>query len=557
MNEKSEAEKNQGPFFTNRFDGAYEAKLSYILDYDRIIRDAAETKVIKIEIAGIACSSLLDNTRHLRQFEILLQKIPELEQNGIRVIIRFLFTYLYSDFSYAQIEAELSDCRSFIGKRNDKIKLFSLSKYAFTHSDTFTHQTQSLRRIQSLYNALPYRGIDFDQIFDIRFSCLPLNFGLLRINDVICFDSYSYAKDEGEMRMSHDMPLLFLSPKSEGENANSEKRIIEVIENHFWYIWHHPTTLLYKDATKCHEDKTRRLIENLYEIKEPDAVSYEYKREKVKEKAKELDDKEVYEDEYYLNTWQFQVEAAFRNMTRVIPDKILLGEELFIGFSFRRIDDIHAIERFINEDFTGKNSKSYLRVNIVDLSMSGKSLYETLMENLTVSTMGLFFLTADIQQREHSNNSKNHKSKTQELYHGRPNVYFELGYMLSHLKRYESPSVRRIGIFVEEKVEVPSDLQDVFRTQFPGDLKVQILYYYILEHLLRNVKTLSKIIADNIIEKYINRLEKDIENKEINESDLEVIFTYNSKERVASNSVEMIRKKLKREVEKRFPKTNG
>lgn len=528
-----------GPFFPSRLDPNYLKILSKHMRLENIKRSALKaenpldikngySRIILIELAGIAATSILE--REHDNFEILLQEIPNLRSAGIKVVIRFLFTYLYSDFCHAQIEAEQNEHRSFINKsnNNENINLYLLTQDAFTHSFTYTYQREALKTIQELYNTHCASHFEFNEVFDIRFSCLPLNFCILNINNAIFFDSYSYAKEKHRGPMSHEMPLVFLRPSTSAQS-------IAVIKNHFWYIWHHSTTLLCADATECQCIAKTNKIDQLSKIKTPNEITYSHKKQRVKNKA--LKNKIKISDEV-LNSWQFRVKTAFKNMTRVIP-YLPKTETIFIGFSFRKFNEINQIRLYLEKDF-----KNNLQINVVDLSIANGSLYDTLIEQLKGSTMGLFFLARDIKQETIGTTGS-------EKYHARPNIYFELGYMLCHLERYESPSLKRMRVFMEEKVEVPSDIQDIFRELLTQNL--EIYYYHILEHILTNNQTLAKHTAKQAVKNYRARLIKSVQNKKVKVTDLKMISdSHYLNGKTTSSYVDVVCKQLSDIIEKRF-----
>lgn len=532
------------PFFPNRKDTDYQKIISEHMELENLKLGERKTdsasndeKVIKIELAGIAGTALLIKQKD--KFIALLKAIPDLQQKGVTVTIRFLFTYLYSDFAHSQIEAEKAEHRSFIGEpwdyKHDKIRLDLLNQDTFQYSYTYRDQRDALEKIKKLYNTYCAGRIDFDSVFDIRFSCLPLNFCVFNINGTIFFDSYSYAKEKEERLMSHDMPVLVLSPAVEDEKKN-----IDVIRNHFWYIWHHSTTLLCRDATRFAIDSYNEIID-LQIIKEPENISYKNKRERVRKIAE--DNGRVIPDAT-LNSWQQTVEHSFRHMTRQVPLPIK-REKVFIGFAFRKAEDVYKLRKSLRQDFTN------LDVEIVDLIGEGTDLYSSLMTRLRSATMGFFFLTEDIQQIIESETT-NGKPAT---YHARPNVYFELGYLLGRfVEEYGGSALKRIRIFIEENVEVPSDIGPIYRTIIPTDTHPLIYYYYVLNNLIINYTALDASTAKSVVENYYNRLAEEIdkEDGEITEDDLKIIANHKSSKNGTSTPIDSIKEKLEASIFKRF-----
>lgn len=532
------------PFFPNRKDTDYQKIISEHMELENLKLGERKTdsasndeKVIKIELAGIAGTALLIKQKD--KFIALLKAIPDLQQKGVTVTIRFLFTYLYSDFAHSQIEAEKAEHRSFIGEpwdyKHDKIRLDLLNQDTFQYSYTYRDQRDALEKIKKLYNTHCAGRIDFDSVFDIRFSCLPLNFCVFNINGTIFFDSYSYAKEKEERLMSHDMPVLVLSPAVEDEKKN-----IDVIRNHFWYIWHHSTTLLCRDATRFAIDNYNEIVD-LQIIKEPENISYKNKRERVRKIAENSG--RVIPDAT-LNSWQQTVEHSFRHMTREIPLPIK-REKVFIGFAFRKVDEIDKLKDYLRNDF--KN----LDVEIVDLIRQGADLYSTLMTRLKRATMGLFFLTEDIQQAA----KKDIPEKERSVFHARPNVYFELGYLLGRFaEEYGKSALKRIGIFIEENVEVPSDIGPIYRTIIPTDTPPIIYYFYVLDNLIHNYSVLDSTSAEKVVSDYCARLIEEIDDEKtaVTEVDLNIIIRHKSSQNGTSTPIDSVKNILMASIRKRF-----
>lgn len=321
--------------YTNRNDPKYFGKLSEILNMEVLKKIAVDNpdktdekykRVIRIDFCGIAGTTLLlqngdaQQKKIQQQFLDIFERLDELRDQGIKLRTRFLFMYLYSDFSYTQIEAEKSPNRPTIAQKRleeSELNLFSLTTENFNGSNVANNQREALLEIQRIYNKYCIHNSNTN-ILNLRFTCLPINYCTLGINGHYFIDPYSYAKESRYSKLSYKTPVIDLNPSFEDS--------IAIVEDHFRYMWTHPTTLMYEDATNYQFDGKKRL-ESLESIKSPQEISFEYKTNKFKKNyAKQLGEDKI-------NKWKFRVERMFRNMTRVI-DVVPEAETVFIAFSF-------------------------------------------------------------------------------------------------------------------------------------------------------------------------------------------------------------------------------
>lgn len=442
--------------------------------------------IIRIDFSGIAGTTLLINRNNnkIRKeinnlFVKLFENLSYLEQKKIRIKTRFLFSYLYSDFAFALIEAEKTPYRATKSNKTTLTKnprLFSLSREDFFGSSIFQDQKLALSKLQNIYNenCRPYGSKD---ILNIRFSCLPLNFCYLTINKNSFIDSYTYAKESSDHGLSYDSPVVMVS---QGKNDDS----FSTLEDHFRYIWLHPTTLFFEDATNANFLETPiDLLENLFSFKDPTEITFEKKAQKyISNMQNELAEEE-------LNRWKFKVERIFSTMTRKIEESPE-QESIFMGFSFANgLVKIKSISEFIQEDFPDS-----INVNIVDLWGKGKgSLFQEITKNLDSATLGLILFTKDIEE---INEKTIH-------YYSRPNLYFEYGYLLKQVEKYGNP-MRRVMILAEDKSVIPTDMQDLAREVI--DPNIYLLYIKVLRRLLEVNKCITFDKANKAIECFEKRM---------------------------------------------------
>jgi len=450
----------------------------------KIDNDPVYEKVIRIDFCGISGSTLLgpegekQDQIHTRFLEIF-KNINHLEELKVKLQIRFIFLYVYSDFAFAQVEAERTEYRATVKDSkydNRHLDLYTLSVGDIESSSIYNHQTYALRKIQEVHNKHFSKSKNKSPISNIRFTCLPLNFCLLTINNETFIDPYSYAKERINIpNLCYKTPLSYIK---------SDNPHFSFIEDHFRYIWNHPTTLFYEDAT---DSNTKRSdggqMHNLDRIKRPNRVTFEIKAKTLKS--------ELNASSEDINRWRLRVEQMFGNMVKSV--KPLSDEEaVFIGFSWRN-GKIFAekIQKFIEEDFQGR-----LKVNIVDLQEAKEPLYTELVSKMDSATIGLIIFTKVITLKEDEGNK----------HYSRPNLYFEFGYLKKHLEMYDSNSDRpRTLILSENNFSVASDLDGLGR--FTLSKKIELDYLKLLRRFIVLHRTLTEEIASFAVDNYVKRLE--------------------------------------------------
>ncbi|RKR84202.1 putative nucleotide-binding protein with TIR-like domain [Mucilaginibacter gracilis] len=451
----------------------------------KIENDPNYEKVIRIDFCGISGSTLLgpegeEQDKIHTHFLELFDKIDILEKIKIKLQIRFIFLYVYSDFAFAQIEAERTQYRATIKdpKYDSRhLDLSILSAGDIESSSIYMHQTHALRKIQEIHNRHFSKNKSKSPITNIRFTCLPLNFCLLTINNETFTDPYTYAKER-----INSSSLYYKTPLSYVEN---DSKHFSVLEDHFRYIWNHPTTMVYEDATEADSKRSDGgRIQNLDKIKRPDKVNFEIKakilRTELNASAKDV------------NKWRVRVEQMFANMVRFVrPTND--EEVVFIGFSWNNGRGFALkIQKFIEHDFQG-----WLKVNIVDLADAKEPLYSELIGKMNSSTIGLIIFTKDITIKEEGGSKS----------YSRPNLYFEFGYLKKHLEKYEPYSdYSRTLIMSENNYSVATDLQDLGR--FTLTKKIEIDYYQLLRRFILLHRTLTDEMAIYAVNSYISRLEE-------------------------------------------------
>jgi hypothetical protein len=498
-------------WFDNRSSESYLQALYEQLDLQNLIETSREIvdktgkyeRIIQIDFCGMAGKTLLlggdtELKKKINQrFLGLFAELDNLDKLKIRLKTRFVFPYLYSVSSLAFIEAEMSENRATIENKEQNYNdasLYSLTNKDFYASPLFKNQTRSLKRIQHLYNEY-FKFRVFPDILNIRFTCLPVNFCLLVINNQMFLDPYTYAKQEGNASLINETPVIAIC-----KLLNKTSYLI--LEDHLRYLWNHPTTLYYEGATKAYLDKhANNRLENLHEIKEPHEVSYESKAIRLKKIFGTSDNR--------LNRAKFLVERMFNSMTRrieVTPE----AETIFLAFSFKNGKSMAEDFRICLEEDFGDT----LKVIIVDVVNGQEPLYTELTKQMSSATIALMLFTKDIKEGQ---------GKTAK-YYSRPNVYWEFGKLHERVEKYGNP-LRRIILFHEEGVEVPTDYQDLGRLLLRK--KLHFDYQEVIARLFEVSKTLSEPIAEVAIDKYLSRFQDAYDNGKVSTKELPEGKTFN------------------------------
>lgn len=159
-----------------------------------------------------------------------------------------------------------------------------------------------------------------------------------------------------------------------------------------------------------------------------------------------------------------------------------------------------------------------------------------LIQKMDEATMALIFFTKDITENQEP--SQNHFS--------RPNIYFEYGYLLSHIKKFGNP-IERITLFTEEGLSVATDFQDIGKYEYSK--KELMNYMVVVERILNVNKTLTEKTAKEVVSNCIARLDKFFLEERISERDFP-----NKSFREYKN---LVNGKFMNTVAKRFPQSTN
>jgi hypothetical protein len=443
--------------YRSRNDSSYRKKILQKLSLDNLMSSAIlinkdydkSKKIIRIDFFGLSATLLLDIGKNFtdgsvaKAFQDIFHNMTELNKQGIFFKVRFLFSYMYSDFAYSLIEAEKTHNRAAINETTHVINFESdnnLSDADFFSSSTFRNQNNSLKQIQKLTEMFDF-GVNTQNKLVVRFSCLPINYCGLIINDFATFDAYCYSKKEkASESLSYSMPVTTI-------DKSTDSVFYDELDDHFRYLWNHESTLFCEDATYFDKNKTNSLTE----LKRPNEISLEAKANRINEimgfYKREISD-------ISLNSWKFRVKNKILANSRV-PQIFPSKESLFIACCWEQQGDNlfkpnHIAQEFhdlIIESF-GKNTK-VLTPLLVEPS-PGSQLPEKIYSQLKQSTLALIILTNDIELKNGG-------------YLSSQNVIHELGFMMKHLNARRTG---RVLILKERGCQIPSNVSDLEYVEF-------------------------------------------------------------------------------------------
>jgi hypothetical protein len=527
----------------DRFNKEYKKEISTLLSIDNLVKTAVQdgdNKEIKIDFCGLAALTLLggyepshgsfDNPAKDSFIKLIndnANTILELNKNNIKIKIRFLFAYPYSDFSHDLLEAELSSqdeiSISCIKKNNNNPPHFPFPPKQLTY-DSITDSSinkdlrESLKRLQAnINNNIFNTGKGCPNKIIVKFTPINLLFCLLRINDKYFIDSYAYAKYTTKTDR-----LCFQSPIS--RITNPQEVIVEedeieyehscLLTSHFKYIWHHPLTLYCTDASEY----KKGVRQTLSKILEPENVFYNRKAERLK-----LDPNNTYSDididlwKHYCRNEFLKKCSKFSSFDRDVfsKDKDIKPIKLFIVGSWEKhgIDD--DSNKYMNTllNLIEKKLSNFIEPKIFDIENGGE-FQQSLYQELDLSALGCIFHTPDIL----NNNS----------YVSKPNIYLEKGYLMGRLGRYVNRQKNnKEKVFVWKHIDAPieSDNSNTGFTPFDGVDSLRLKFFIFIKWIWGRTTLNNKFAIQLLTEERKFLEEKLNEFRSISPNDLAKILT--------------------------------
>lgn len=397
-------------------------------------------RVINIDYIGMAATVLLDrdgnhtkNTHYDRLYE-LLSSLDELNEEGIAVRIRLLLQYPYSLAGQNRILSEHWSDRAFMGEANgrDETQLApALTAQLIEHSPLHRAQQDCLEHLQHLPKPSSPNKIE------TRFAFISTLICGLRVNKFFFYDPYHYGQQRGKKTSA-----LISNPVVMIDGSNNCVAY-QAFCNHFRVIWECDSTLDYDDVAPPKDGATTVII------KKPENLDTSHKTERLKTlyktkhlKARSSRDKKI--------NWERRARQLHQLVTDLCPilPPVDDPEVGFLAAAWEPKKDGSTgpcvpsliLEEMFSDAFESLNRN--VRVNILQGGL-GASLSGSLFGFMDTSTFSIILLTKEIEEK-----------------FCKPNIYFELGYLLHKNKK------GRTFIVLEEKTSPPSDLSDIIFTQF-------------------------------------------------------------------------------------------
>lgn len=486
------------------------------------------SKVV-IHFSGLAALTLLGgnaiNDRRKLQpgtmafLELLANKgniVGELSDDlGIKIEIRFLFAYPYSNFYHDLVQCELTRIPGISMEciMNDQIfeESFTVPKPlkedSLKESKTFTNLKASLNRLQKYIVSDFWHPKNASRKISIKFCPINILTCYLQINDSVFSDPYLFSKkqvDDGILAL--DSPITYFK-KPVDLNSVEFKHYCGFL-SHFKYLWDHPLTLYYKDATYFNPS-----VENsLSSIKPPRLISY---RNKALRLATLKNNKGV--NHAQMDLWKQYMKQELQNhCTNFYSSKPRLGLydvikpiKVFIVGSW--IDDnvsiyMKDVAEYLIKHFADSNNYGLSVEPIIYEVGIGENFYETLYKQLDASDYGIVIQTPDIYFKGAAYN--------------KPNIPFEKGYLMGKVGKKTTTNgkqdeITKDGVFVfrHKAVKVESDNQHIGHVVFTEEnLKSQL---WKLTKWLWDITALNSEYALKILRQEKNKNTFDESRKEI------------------------------------------
>lgn len=494
--------------FLNRDNSEYRAFICGKLKYENLINSAIPIKgnkhfdkVIRIDFFGLSGASLLsfdDDRKGMisEKFEQVFQNLEKFTTDRVLVKVRFLFSYVYSDFAFSLIEAEKSQNRATVNQQSHWLNFepeTDITEEEFYSSQIFKNQKTALKHLQRLKETYISEETSSHKI-NIRFSPIPINYCGVLINDFTAFDCYSYSKLN-----KYSGKLMFSSPVLTLTKNSSNKRKFQEVEDHFRYLWNHELTLFSEDATFFDINKQH----SLSKIKKPNEIKFEYKSNKIKE-LELLRDTNTDNVESRMNSWLFTAKNRLIHNTRIIQQHPV-KESIFIACCWKKQDDnsfkpnfiAKNVNNFISKSFGLKSKSKVINTLLVEPN-PGSELSVKIYSALKQATLSIIILTDDIIAIDDS-------------IYPTQNVIHELGFMMHKLRARETG---RILILKQKDVRIPSNVGNYEYVEFEKE-KLLLKYFDIIEWLYEKCATVTHKMVKQTFIKYQEELNEQLKYEKI------------------------------------------
>lgn len=442
-------------YFLNRQDPSYIEHLIEALDTASLIKSAVNAttpknglnRCIHIDFCGISGSTLLIEKKSalvVPAFEQIFNNIETLNKNGVYLKVRFIFPYLYSDFSFSLIAAELTPNRAtikdpkYIPRFNDGIQITTSEYHA---SSAYINQYAALCHIESLINKNSLKDRDNVNSLQVRFATIPLNLCTLIINEECFSDPYLYSRKSRDITgLANKYPILHL------EKGRNEFEFNCVVDD-FRYLWNHPQTLYYNDVIDYGQDGRPK-------IKEPEKIEFTNKSNRIEDLEKMSGGTLTAKED--IIKFKSLLEQNLRRYTRSFY-KEKTQDSIFIACSWEH-------DEITNRNEPNKHAKSLQKQLLSDfgniikpivvITELGADVFETIESELENSTLGIIIITKDIE----SNNK----------FYTKPNVYYEFGFLRNLLKS-------KVVALVQDGAIAPSNASNKGYNNFNNNILLEYL----------------------------------------------------------------------------------
>jgi hypothetical protein len=479
---------NEFSVFNNRQDDNYLNVLEELLSIDGkkgliekavpitkpfTLNERLYKRCCRIDFLGISASNLFDLGGNIvkrsvaKKVEEIFRDCSELNRQNIFVKLRFLLVYPFSAFAFSRMQAESTRNRSSIAQPRYSRNLDFVDQVdedIFMQSNFLKSQTLMLEQLQEWTECYGWKPTSINK-YAVRFTPISPGQCTLIINDTAFIDAYMLSKETRESKVCcSNAPVVMMEKDKSPDFFHS-------IDDHFRYLWDLDVTLFCEDATFYQRGRPNTLSK----FKKPSQVSFDTKANVIKSKNEKISSD-------VLQSWMFRSAHLFRKYT-LEPSPTPRSEALFITCSWRSEKDYKTLPNkyardlssWIENDFGRKRSAPLISVYIME-GAAGQFLTNQLYARLKETTLGLILLTADIDSTDTKMYSK-------------PNIYHELGYLMRQLGN------ERVALVVEKGVEIPSNIHDVIRIEFPRD-KLALFYREIVQWLSLEAHFNKTIIAD-------------------------------------------------------------
>lgn len=484
--------------FSSRFSDEYRQDL--LKRFDAIREEAVDapsgpvtnsgryTRRIEIIYVGVSASILLDidgdyqtENAIAKRFKKLVEDVRSLNEEGFYLHVKILLAYPFSEFARQLMIAggrrrvTLQD----MDRETQSLTFEELAEFAPDYERNPTefryYQQRSIRVLDALY----VDKLMLPNSFDVRFTPLPLNYSGLFINKAAYYDLYCYAKMSREdAKLASRLPILKVVDQGDAIPVNRvDDDNFKCLLNDFDYLWTHPTTMFYKDATII--KRGERIVRKPADVQHRSKLEYMRERHALKKNASTR----ANADELY-GLWEFAVEQLINQSTTEVRE-LLAKETIFIACSWRTAGDPHGqpnpyaleLQEFISTAFRTANQGNALEIILVNVDQ-GARLSSDIFRNLNTCSHGIVILSKDIRE-QHADGKMS--------YYPRPNISHEMGYLGHRLGGYGS---KKICVIEEIGVKGPSNVADISKTPFDHD-KFCLVYGYVLDWISKEFRSLS------------------------------------------------------------------